>query len=64
MDNLPGVIEKLEQRQQELEETISRPDFYQGDHATVEQVLSELKSVQADMEQTFERWAALEGGAA
>jgi ATP-binding cassette subfamily F protein uup len=64
LDSLPGVIEKLEQRQQELEETISRPDFYQGDHATVEQVLSELKSVQADMEQTFERWAALEGGAA
>ena len=64
LDSLPGVIEKLEQRQQELEETISRPDFYQGDHATVERVLSELKSVQADMEQTFERWAALEGGAA
>lgn len=63
LDSLPGIIEKLEQRQQELEETISQPDFYQGDHARVEQVLSELQSVQADMEQTFERWAALEGGA-
>ncbi len=64
LDSLPGMIETLERRQQELEATISRPDFYQGDHATVEQVLSELKTVQADMESTFERWAALEGGKA
>ncbi len=64
LDSLPGVLEKLEQRQQELEDAMSRPDFYQGDHASVEQVLSELKSVQADLEHTFERWAALEGGAA
>ena len=64
LDSLPCLIEKLERRQRELEDTISRPDFYQGDHARVEQVLGELKSVQADMEKTFERWAALEGGTA
>jgi ATP-binding cassette subfamily F protein uup len=64
LDSLPGIIETLERQQQELEATISQPDFYQGDHARVEQVLGELKRVQADMENTFERWAALEGGTA
>ena len=54
---MPGLLEKLESRQQELQETVSRPDFYQGDHAQTEQVLAELASVQAEMESTFERWA-------
>ena len=60
LDSLPGVIEKLEQRQQELEETISQPDFYQGDHAQVQEVLGELARIQTEMEATFERWTALE----
>jgi ATP-binding cassette subfamily F protein uup len=64
LDSLPALIEQLEQRQQALEATISQPDFYQGDQTRVEQVLGELASVQAEMEHTFERWAALESGAA
>jgi ATP-binding cassette subfamily F protein uup len=63
LDSLPSVIEMLEQRQQQLEDKISRPDFYLGDQVSIEQVLAELASVQADMESTFERWAALEDGA-
>jgi ATP-binding cassette subfamily F protein uup len=62
LDSLPGVIEMLEQRQQELEAAISHPDFYLGDQARIEQVLGELASVQTEMESTFERWAALESG--
>ena len=57
-DTLPGVIETLEQRQQALEDTISKTGFYQSDQ--VQQVLEELASVKADMETTFERWAELE----
>ena len=57
-DSLPGVIETLEQRQQALEDTISKTGFYQSEQ--VQQVLEELASVKADMETTFERWAELE----
>jgi ATP-binding cassette subfamily F protein uup len=64
LDSLPGVIEKLEQRQRALEETISQADFYQGERDQVDQVLAELASVQNEMEHTFERWAALEAGEA
>ncbi len=63
LDELPAVIEKLEQRQQALEAAIAKTDFYQQDRATVQQTLDELATLQADMEKTFERWAALEAGA-
>jgi ATP-binding cassette subfamily F protein uup len=61
LDSLPGQIEKLEQRQQNLETSVSQPDFYQGDHAEVEKTLGELTGVKAELEAVFERWAALEG---
>ena len=60
LDSLPAVIEKLEQRQMKLEETIAQPGFYQGDHAQVQEILDDLASVQTEMESTFERWTALE----
>jgi ATP-binding cassette subfamily F protein uup len=61
LDSLPGQIEKLEQRQQNLETSVSQPDFYQGDHAEVEKTLGELTGLQAELEAVFERWAELEG---
>jgi ATP-binding cassette subfamily F protein uup len=61
LDSMPGVIEKLEQRQQELEAIISKPDFYQGDQSHAQQILNELGSVQTELEATFNRWTALEG---
>jgi ATP-binding cassette subfamily F protein uup len=57
---LPGVIESLEQRQQALEDTISQPGFYQGDHDQVQQILGELATVESEMEMTFARWEELE----
>ena len=62
LDGLPAVIEKLEQRQQELESTIAADGFYEQDHATVQKTLDELAAVQAEMETTFERWSQLEDG--
>lgn len=61
LDALPGLIEDLEQRQGALEQTVSDPDFYQGDHGEVEKVLAELATVQAELETAFERWSQLEG---
>jgi ATP-binding cassette subfamily F protein uup len=61
LDSMPAVIEKLEQRQQELEDTISKPDFYQGEQNRVQQTLNELAGVQTELETTFERWTKLEG---
>ena len=59
---MPAVLEALEQRQQALETAVAKEDFYQQDHATVQQALEELASIQAEMEATFERWSQLEDG--
>ena len=60
LDALPDRMEALEKRQAELEETVSQADFYQQEHARVEQVLAELSAVQEELEDAFERWAKLE----
>jgi len=62
LDNLPRAIEALEQKQQELEEAISRTDFYQGERAQVDETLEQLSRVQVELEQLFARWTALEQG--
>jgi len=62
LDNLPRAIEALEQKQQVLEEAISRTDFYQGERAQVDATLEQLSRVQVELEQLFARWTALEQG--
>lgn len=60
LEQLPALIEKLETQQQELEERISEPSFYQQEAEAIDEVLVQLAAVQADLEQAFERWEALE----
>ena len=63
LDQIPELMDKLEQRQQALEEKTSAADFYQGDHRDVQAVLDELAAVQSELEATLERWTELEDGA-
>ena len=63
LEELPEKIEQLEVRQSELEKTISEPDFYGSDQSHVDGVLKELAEVQSQLETTFARWEALDGGA-
>ena len=58
---LPALIESLEQRQQALEATMAEPDFYQGEHSRVQDVIAQLAAVNEEMEAAFERWAELDG---
>ncbi len=60
LDKLPGLIEKLEQRQQTLEGTMSQADFYQSDRENIEAVTKELAKVNDDLENAIERWTLLE----
>lgn len=63
LKRLPLLIEELEQRQLTFQEQIAQPGFYQQDQSTTEQVVKELSNVQAQLEEAFESWAALEGEA-
>jgi ABC transport system ATP-binding/permease protein len=60
LEQLPKLIEELEQRQGELEITMSAPDFYQKEREQTEAVLAELGDVQGRLETAFARWEELD----
>ncbi len=57
---LPGVIEKMEDRKSEIIKLMSDPGFYQNSGDEVSSLKSELDRIDADMERLFERWHELE----
>lgn len=60
LDALPETIEKLETRQADLNERIAAPDFFQGDKDFIATTLDQLKSLEAELERSYERWNELE----
>lgn len=62
LDSLPGLIEELEGRQRQLEQTLAVPGFYQSPPAEVQRVTGALAEVQRRLEGVFERWSQLESG--
>jgi ATP-binding cassette subfamily F protein uup len=63
LEQLPVLIEQLEQQQARLAEAISQPGFYQCGAAEVERVTAELAQAQQQLEAAFARWDELEAGA-
>ena len=60
LDNLPALIERLEQEQSALEQQISTPEFYQAERDQIDNTLAELKDTQVKLEQAYQRWDELE----
>jgi ATP-binding cassette subfamily F protein uup len=60
LEQLPADIEQLEEQVSELEEQISAADFYNQDHAQVQNVLEQLTEKQQTLDQAIDRWAELE----
>jgi ABC transport system ATP-binding/permease protein len=58
--SLPGRIETLEVRQQELFKIMSAPDFYRQDGESISAVKEELTQLEQDLEGAFARWQELE----
>jgi ATP-binding cassette subfamily F protein uup len=61
LEALPEQIEALENRQQELFETLSAQDFYKQSSDAIASVKTELAQVQAELDRAFVRWEELEG---
>ncbi|HET8808116.1 MAG TPA: ATP-binding cassette domain-containing protein, partial [Methylophaga sp.] len=57
---LPQQIEKLEKQQTALTEKMSEPDFYQQAADKIAAAQQQLAALEADLEATFDKWAALE----
>lgn len=60
LEALPALIEKLETGHAKLEELISQADFYSNDSKKVEQTLKQVADSQAQLDQAYQRWEALE----
>ncbi len=60
LESLPGRIESLETRQQELFQTMSDPDFYRQDGEPIAAVKQELSQLEQELESAYARWEELE----
>jgi ABC transport system ATP-binding/permease protein len=60
LEQLPEKIQQFEAQQADLNKTISEPDFYQKNQAEITQVLDQLKALEMQLEQAYQRWDALE----
>ncbi len=60
LESLPGRIETLEARQQELFQIMSAADFYRQDGERITAVKHELERLEQELESAFIRWEDLE----
>ena len=63
LEALPATIEALEISQSELEQLMSKPEFYDsqdGGGKSVEETLKQVADVQSQLEKAYERWEELE----
>jgi len=60
LSSLPGRIESLEARQQEIFQIMSAPDFYRQDGESIATVKQELAQLERELENAFARWESLE----
>lgn len=59
-DELPALIETLEQQVESQQKMVSADGFYQQTSAEVEKALQALSGAQEKLDNAFERWAELE----
>ena len=63
LDALPATIEELEKQQAELEQLMSKPEFYDNTDdggKFVEKTLKQADDLQTQLDQVYERWEELE----
>ena len=60
LDKLPALIEELESKQAALTQQIATPEFYKKDQLAIAKTLDELKAIEAQLQQSYQRWDELE----
>ena len=60
LDALPGRIESLELEHTELAQAMASADFFKGDQTSISEHTQRLQTVERELEEAYERWAALE----
>lgn len=60
LEELPHMIEKLEEQQQTLSATMSDPAFYQQNEENIAAAAAQLKKLEESLNLAYKRWAELE----
>ncbi|MEE4377761.1 MAG: ATP-binding cassette domain-containing protein, partial [Candidatus Competibacteraceae bacterium] len=60
LEQLPARIEQLENDLNTMQEQTAQPDFYQRDAEQIKTTLTQLETLQHDLEGAYSRWEALE----
>ncbi|CAH0533476.1 ABC transporter ATP-binding protein uup [Vibrio stylophorae] len=60
LEALPEKLEQLESQLESLQSQVNDPAFFQQDQTTTQAVLTELATVETELEAAFERWETLE----
>ncbi len=59
LDTLPQKIEKLESEQEQIQNKIAEPDFYQQEKKDVDKILARLNELEKELEISYARWEEL-----
>ena len=60
LDQLPALLESLEEQVEALQEEVNHPDFFKGSNEDTQNKLNQLQSAESKLEAAFARWEELE----
>ncbi len=60
LETLPGIIESMEAEHNRLYKKFSNPEFYKTDGSKVAEINLQIKKLEKDIADTYERWTLLE----
>jgi ATP-binding cassette subfamily F protein uup len=63
LETLPDRIANLEARQNELQQQLATPGFFQSGSSKITEVTTELSRVAEELAACYNRWELLEAGA-
>lgn len=61
LKSLPKQIEKLEEKQQAIQNKMAAPEFYQQSSNIIAETMTELAKITSELEVAYQRWEYLEG---
>ncbi|BET96398.1 ABC transporter ATP-binding protein [Xenorhabdus taiwanensis] len=60
LEQLPLLLEKLEEELNKLQSQVSAPEFFNQSHEVTQNILNELADKEQELEKAFDRWQELE----
>jgi ATP-binding cassette subfamily F protein uup len=60
LEELPGILEKLEQQVETLQVQVNSPEFFKATQQQTQEILNQLSEAESNLDTAFSRWEELE----